>query len=131
MADIGLGGHDAGRPARLVAPPDRAALDKGRVAGAHKFGHGHALVLPAGPARAVRLRWLAARAALSVGAGLVSLAPTPGALQENAARLDAVMLNPLADAASLARVLDDARITALCLGPGSVSNAPAISCRWR
>ena len=61
---------------------------------------------------------LAARAALRIGAGLVTLACPPEALLENAARLDAVMLRPVADAAALNDVLRDARLNALCLGPG-------------
>jgi hydroxyethylthiazole kinase-like uncharacterized protein yjeF len=90
--------------------------DLGKRTG-HKFAHGHALVLAGGPGTGGAAR-LAARGALRVGAGLVTLAPPPEALAENAARLDAVMLRPVADAAALAEVLKDARITALCLGPG-------------
>ncbi|MBD3765867.1 MAG: NAD(P)H-hydrate dehydratase, partial [Rhodobacterales bacterium] len=60
----------------------------------------------------------AARGALRVGAGLVTLGCPPQALAENAARLDAVMLRPLADGAGLAALLADGRIRALCLGPG-------------
>ena len=48
----------------------------------------------------------------------MTLGPTPDALAENAARLDAVMLAPVDDAPTLARILDDPRLTALCLGPG-------------
>ena len=61
---------------------------------------------------------MAARAALRIGAGLVTVASPRGAMAENAARLDAVMLKPVADAAGLAEVLADVRINALCLGPG-------------
>ncbi|WP_323042319.1 NAD(P)H-hydrate dehydratase [Gemmobacter sp.] len=84
---------------------------------AHKFSHGHALVLSGGPGRGGAAR-LSARAALRIGAGLVTVACPPDALAENAARLDAVMLRPVADGAALAAVLEDRRITALCLGPG-------------
>jgi len=48
----------------------------------------------------------------------VTLACPPEALAENAARLDAVMLRPVGDGGALASVLEDARINALCLGPG-------------
>ncbi|MFC3569362.1 ADP-dependent NAD(P)H-hydrate dehydratase, partial [Paracoccus simplex] len=58
------------------------------------------------------------RAALRVGAGLVTLLCPPEALAENAARLDAVMLRPLADRTGLERLLEDRRFNALCLGPG-------------
>lgn len=90
------------------------ALRKG---GGHKFAHGHALIV-SGDQGQVGAARLCARAALRIGAGLVTVASPPGAMAENAARLDAVMLRGVADAAGLAAVLADARINALCLGPG-------------
>ncbi len=93
-------------------------LDKGWVeTSGHKFSHGHALILsgPAGHGGAARL---AARGALRIGAGLVTVACATEALAENAARLDAVMLRVVEDGAGLATVLEDARINALCVGPG-------------
>ena len=83
----------------------------------HKFGHGHALVLSGGVGHGGAAR-LAAGGALRIGAGLVTLLCPPAALIENAARLDAVMLKPIKDAAGLAAVLADKRINALCIGPG-------------
>lgn len=83
----------------------------------HKFSHGHALIVSGDHGQAGAAR-MAARGALRIGAGLVTLASPPGAMAENAARLDAVMLKPVADAAGLAELLADARINALCLGPG-------------
>jgi hydroxyethylthiazole kinase-like uncharacterized protein yjeF len=61
---------------------------------------------------------LAARGALRIGAGLVTVGPPPAAIIENAARLDAIMLRPVANADALAEILTDARFNALCLGPG-------------
>lgn len=117
---IGLGPAPAIAPARtrLVGPPGAGRLSKARqgAGAAHKFTHGHALVLGGGPGRGGAAR-LAARAALRVGAGLVTLLCPPEALPENAARLDAVMLRPLADGAALRAALADRRIGALCLGP--------------
>jgi ADP-dependent NAD(P)H-hydrate dehydratase / NAD(P)H-hydrate epimerase len=83
----------------------------------HKYGHGHALVLsgPAGRGGAARL---AARGALRTGAGVVTVGCPPDAIPEHAARLDAVMLRGVADAAALAGLLEDGRINALCMGPG-------------
>jgi hydroxyethylthiazole kinase-like uncharacterized protein yjeF len=85
--------------------------------GDHKYTHGHALILSGGAGRGGAAR-LAARGALRIGAGLVTVGCPPEALTENAARLDAVMLTPIADADTFGRVLEDKRITALCLGPG-------------
>lgn len=93
----------------------RAALAK--RTDAHKYSHGHALVLAGGPGKGGAAR-LAARAALRVGAGLVTLLCPQVALAENAAQLTAVMLSPLPDAYALRGLLRDARIAALCLGPG-------------
>lgn len=111
IADIGLTGAPADTAhltdARDV-PPKRAG---------HKYDHGHALILGGGPGRGGAAR-LAARAALRSGCGLVTLGCPPAALQENAARLDAVMLRPVAGATGLEALLGDARLNALCLGPG-------------
>ncbi|MCB2137505.1 MAG: NAD(P)H-hydrate dehydratase, partial [Rhodobacteraceae bacterium] len=83
----------------------------------HKYTHGHAMILSGGAGRGGAAR-LAARGALRIGAGLVTVGCPPEALTENAARLDAVMLKHVADADAFARVLEDRRINALCLGPG-------------
>jgi ADP-dependent NAD(P)H-hydrate dehydratase / NAD(P)H-hydrate epimerase len=99
----------------------RARLDKSHASdftvAKHKYSHGHALMLsgPSGRGGAARL---AARGALRIGAGVVTVGCPPDAIPENAARLDAVMLQGVADAEALAKVLEDKRINALCLGPG-------------
>lgn len=92
---------------------------------AHKFTHGHALVLSgsAGQTGAARL---AARGAMRIGAGLVMVGSPPDALAEHAARLDAVMLREVAHADALSRVLKDRRINALCLGPGMGTGLRAV-----
>ncbi len=83
----------------------------------HKYSHGHALILSGGLSHGGAAR-LAARGALRIGAGVVTLGCPPSALIVNAARLDAIMVRPVRDAAALEAVLEDARINALCLGPG-------------
>lgn len=86
-------------------------------AGGHKFSHGHALIVSGDHGQAGAAR-LCAGAALRLGAGLVTVASPPGAMAENAARLDAVMLRLVADGAAYRAILTDGRINALCLGPG-------------
>ena len=115
VADIGLPADTEGADGwtTLVGAPG-AWVGK---AGGHKYDHGHALVLAGGVGRGGAAR-LAARAALRLGAGLVTLLPPPAALIENAARLDAVMLRAVRDGDALRALLDDGRTTALCLGPG-------------
>ncbi len=88
-----------------------------KVGGAHKYDHGHALVLAGGPGATGAAR-LAARAALRIGAGLVTLGVPPAAQMEVAAHETAVMLMRILDAQALVAALGDERITALCLGPG-------------
>ncbi len=129
VADIGLGAFTPPPAAPFAGPsPDRLRLVAGTAdwpaaligpprPGAHKYDRGHALVLAGGVGRGGAGR-MAARAALRAGAGLVTLACPPAAVIENAARLDAVMLRPLADAEALAAMLEDPRLSALCLGPG-------------
>ncbi len=84
---------------------------------ANKFTNGHAFVMcgPSGRGGAARL---AARGALRMGAGLVTVGCPAEAFVENAARLDAVMLRVVEDGAALEAVLEDGRIGVVCLGPG-------------
>ena len=88
-----------------------------KAVGGHKYGHGHAFVMAGGPAKGGAGR-LAARGALRVGAGLVTVGAPEEALAENAARLDAIMLRQIDGEEGLQAALADPRITALCLGPG-------------
>ncbi|MEM6638131.1 MAG: NAD(P)H-hydrate epimerase [Pseudomonadota bacterium] len=85
--------------------------------GAHKYHHGHALVLSGGVGKGGAAR-LAARGALRIGAGLVTVGAPPPALAEHAAQLNAIMVTPVADSYALSGLLKDARFTAICLGPG-------------
>ncbi len=117
VVDIGLTGVPD-NAARLIGLQGAGwALDKGGKRGAHKFSHGHALILSGGPGKGGAAR-LSARGALRIGAGLVTLGCPRDALLENAARLDAIMLEEIRGAEDLGRKLEDPRITALCLGPG-------------
>jgi hydroxyethylthiazole kinase-like uncharacterized protein yjeF len=82
----------------------------------NKFGHGHALILSGGAGKTGAAR-LAARGALRVGAGLVTLGVPPSAQMEVAAQVTAIMVQRVPDAEGLAEVLRDRRLNALCLGP--------------
>jgi NAD(P)H-hydrate epimerase len=83
----------------------------------HKYLRGHAVVV-SGPAHATGAARMAARAALRVGAGLVSVASPPDAVSVNAAALTAIMVKPFSGAAGLAQLLEDARLNAVIIGPG-------------
>lgn len=85
--------------------------------GRHKFSHGHALVLSGGHGKTGAAR-LAARGALRVGAGLVTLGSPRSAMLENAAQLTAIMLHQIDGAHGVSELLEDQRFNALCLGPG-------------
>ncbi len=115
VKDIGLP-HEAGpEVVRRVAPPAPSRLAKGEEA--HKYDHGHVMVLSGGPGRSGAAR-LAARGALRVGAGLVTLGTPPAALAEVAAQVTAIMLRPVAGAGELSALLEDRRFNAIALGPG-------------
>jgi len=92
-------------------------VDALRKAVGHKYSHGHAFVMSGGAGTTGAAR-LAARGALRVGAGLVTLGVPPEAHLEVASQVTAIMMRQVAGAANLAEVLMDARITALCIGPG-------------
>jgi len=115
VADIGLSQDPVPGAVTLCGPPAAARLAKG--AGAHKYGHGHALVLTGGAGRTGAAR-LAARGALRAGGGLVTLGVPGSAQMEVAAQITALMLTRVEDGAGLAEVLADPRLNALCLGPG-------------
>jgi NAD(P)H-hydrate epimerase len=83
----------------------------------HKYARGHALIV-SGPAHATGAARLAARGALRIGAGLVSVASPLDAVPVNAAHLTAVMVKPFADAAALSGLLQDQRFNAVVIGPG-------------
>ena len=119
VVDIGLGRAPMDGAVALVDDAGLAGLlDKGAGhAGQHKYSHGHALVLSGGVGKGGAAR-LAARAALRVGAGAVTVGCPPAALIENAAQLNAVMLRAVKDADALADTLQDDRINAMCVGPG-------------
>ncbi|HET6518913.1 MAG TPA: NAD(P)H-hydrate dehydratase [Geminicoccaceae bacterium] len=84
---------------------------------AHKYTHGHAVVVGGGTASAGAAR-LAARAALRAGAGLVTVACPDEALPVYAAGLTAVMVRPFGDQEDYERLLADPRRNAVLLGPG-------------
>lgn len=83
-----------------------------------KYDRGHAIVL-GGPVQSTGAARLAARAALRIGAGLVSVACDETALPVYAAAFQAVMTKVAADETAFARLLGDMRITAVLLGPAA------------
>ena len=127
VADIGLDprapagrGPAPGPATRAMPQAARLAAFRGGLAekrSGHKYAHGHALIVSGGPGRTGAAR-LAARGALRIGAGLVTLAVPPAAQQEAAAQVTAIMLRRVANGERLAALLEDARFNALCLGPG-------------
>jgi NAD(P)H-hydrate epimerase len=84
----------------------------------HKYSRGHAIVV-SGPMHATGAARLAARGALRTGAGLVSVASTPGAVAVNAAHLTAIMVKPFDGPKGLSALLSDKRFNAMVLGPGA------------
>ncbi len=138
VVDIGLGSEDT-HPAHLKAPRANEVVqlldfdrpegrskriwpgyDLDKSAGAsegHKYSHGHALILTGGPGKTGAAR-LAARGALRIGAGLVTLACPNNALSEVATQVTAIMTRPLDGAPGLREMLEDERLNAICLGPG-------------
>ncbi|MCJ2052183.1 NAD(P)H-hydrate dehydratase [Methylobacterium sp. J-070] len=90
----------------------------------HKYTRGHALVL-SGPVTKTGAARLAARGALRVGAGLVTIASPVAALAENAAHVTAIMLRPCEDADDLDDLLTDERLNVVLAGPGLGTGEPA------
>ena len=84
---------------------------------AHKYARGHCVVV-SGPAHATGAARLAARGALRIGAGLVSVASPPDAVPINAGQLTAIMVKPFEGATGLSDLLSDKRLNAVVIGPG-------------
>ena len=83
----------------------------------HKYSRGHALIV-SGPAYATGAARLAARGALRIGAGLVSVASPPDAVAVNAAHLTSIMVKPVEGPDGLQALLEDKRINSAVIGPG-------------
>lgn len=83
----------------------------------HKYERGHALILGGrvmtGAAR------LSARAALRLGAGLVTLACEPAAQLVYSLSMPSLIVQPMVDAAGFMQLLADPRRNAVLLGPGA------------
>jgi hydroxyethylthiazole kinase-like uncharacterized protein yjeF len=114
VADIGL------TPARTKTQENKPGLWLPHFpwpsANVHKHGRGRVCVVSGGPWNTGAAR-LAARGALRIGAGLVTILAAPDALASNAAHLEAVMLKPYDGEGDLVRVADDA--DAVVIGPAA------------
>ncbi len=79
----------------------------------HKYSRGHVVVAAGGFGKGGAAR-LAARGALRIGAGLVTVAAPRDALAEHAGNLDAIMLE-----GGFIDAIEDARRNAVVIGPGN------------
>jgi hydroxyethylthiazole kinase-like uncharacterized protein yjeF len=84
----------------------------------HKYHRGHAVVV-SGPMESTGAARLGARAALRVGAGLVTVATSKAAFYINAAQLTAIMVAAYDGAQGLVDMLADPRLNAVLIGPGA------------
>ena len=92
-----------------------------KQAGAHKYHAGHAVICSGDLAHTGASR-LAAKAALRIGAGLVSVACPDNAVLAHAAHLTAVMIKPYKNDSEFTELLRDERLNAWCLGPANGVN---------
>lgn len=89
----------------------------------HKYSRGHLLVL--GGARMTGAARLAARAALRVGAGLVTLACDPTAALIYSLSLASLIVTPVRDLGDFTELLGDRRRNVVLLGPGAGTDGQA------
>lgn len=130
VADIGTGGAAleegltaCGAPLYRNGPALWATTFPRLTGASHKYTRGHTLVL-SGPVTKTGAARLAARGALRVGAGLVTVASPAGALAENAAHLTAIMLRPCETADDLDDLLTDERLNVVLAGPSLGTGEP-------
>ncbi|MDP9196315.1 MAG: NAD(P)H-hydrate dehydratase [Pseudomonadota bacterium] len=83
----------------------------------HKYDRGHVLVL--GDGEMTGAARLAARAALRMGAGLVTVACPPEAIPVYASDMASLIVVPVPSPADLPAFLDSRKITAVLAGPGA------------
>jgi hydroxyethylthiazole kinase-like uncharacterized protein yjeF len=114
VKSIGLDRAKPRTPVQLVQRP-RSMPSKWSMT--HKYTHGHGLILSGGPGQTGAAR-LAARGALRIGAGLVTIGVPEAAQVEVASHVTAVMLRQAGTPEEVAAVLEDKRFNAVCLGPG-------------
>ncbi len=84
----------------------------------HKYHRGHCVVV-SGPASATGAARLAARGALRVGAGLVTVVGDAKAVETLSPALTAIMVRKTDTAFDLEALLKDKRLNALVVGPGN------------
>ncbi len=115
-AEDGAGGFDvltsANAPGRWHNAYPWPRLD------GHKYARGHAVVV-SGSGETSGAARLAARGAIRVGAGLVTLVGGPAATAINAMHTNAIMVRKVEGAEGLAEFLSDARRNAVLIGPGA------------
>jgi ADP-dependent NAD(P)H-hydrate dehydratase / NAD(P)H-hydrate epimerase len=117
VADIGIADDVIDRlPIRIYENP-KPHLPDFQV-DAHKFKRGHAVVW-SGPEFNTGAARLCAMAAARSGAGLTTLIGPPDALRIHAAHVTSIMLKPVATIEDLRMLLEDKRITSLCIGPAA------------
>lgn len=83
----------------------------------HKYSRGHVAVF-SGPPNMTGAGRLAARAALRIGAGAVTLLSPEEALNVNAAHMTAIMLHAVNDKHEMAAFMQARKVRAAVLGPG-------------
>jgi NAD(P)H-hydrate epimerase len=116
VADIGIPAEAAAAASLHENSPGRWTCPWPRLDG-HKYARGHCVVV-SGPAHATGAARLAARGALRVGAGLVSVASPADAMAVNASQLTAIMVKIADGGEGLAALLSDSRLNAVVMGPG-------------
>jgi ADP-dependent NAD(P)H-hydrate dehydratase / NAD(P)H-hydrate epimerase len=119
VVDIGIDANvlQAIRPNALLNTPDlwRGQFPMPGTDG-HKYDRGHTIVV-SGPMTHTGAARLAARGALRIGSGLVTVAAPREALAVHASHLTAIMLLQMDGAVDLSEILQDERRNSVVMGP--------------
>lgn len=112
--------NSAMHPYTINQPKLWRHLLPGPDASSHKYARGYALIQGGYPITGAAI--LAALACARIGAGLTAIAVPELALSIYASQLLSIMARPYSDASSLQSLIDDTRIGAFLIGPGSGIN---------
>ncbi len=119
LVDIGLIGEPSDLMVNTISPTQLPSLT--RQKDTHKYDYGHVLII-AGSLGMSGAAVLAAKGALSSGAGLVTVMTDPKSVDVIACQIPTVMVIPWLDDTLIGTFISNKKVTSVLIGPGLVKS---------